>query len=176
MMTTVSFYIITAYTPTFGRVALHLAARENLIVTLCVGISNFVWLPIMGALSDRAGRRPLLLTCTLLALATANPALLWLGAQPSFTRLLTVEFVALFSVRQLQRSNGGLPDRVDAAGCPRFRIFTGLQPRNSPIRWLHAEHLHLFDSAHRKSRHARSLAVVRRSRQSRSRNPVVAIK
>ncbi len=91
MMTTVSFYIITAYTPTFGRVALHLAARENLIVTLCVGISNFVWLPIMGALSDRAGRRPLLLTCTLLALATAYPALLWLGAQPSFTRLLTVE-------------------------------------------------------------------------------------
>jgi metabolite-proton symporter len=90
-MTTVSFYIITAYTPTFGSVVLHLAARDNLIVTLCVGISNLFWLPTMGALSDRIGRRPLLLACTLLALASAYPALLWLGAHPSLTRLLTVE-------------------------------------------------------------------------------------
>ena len=68
-MTTVSFYIITAYTPTFGRVVLHLADRDSLIVTLCVGISNFVWLPIMGrALRTGVGRRPLLLGCTVLAI------------------------------------------------------------------------------------------------------------
>jgi MFS family permease len=91
IMTTVSFYIITAYTPTFGKVVLHLATRGNLIVTLCVGISNFVWLPVMGALSDRWGRRPLLLACTGLALVTAYPALVWLTADPSFGRLLTVE-------------------------------------------------------------------------------------
>jgi metabolite-proton symporter len=91
IMTTVSFYIITAYTPTFGSVVLHLATRDNLIVTLCVGISNFLWLPIMGAVSDRVGRRPLLLACTVLAIATAYPALVWLGAHPSFARLLAVE-------------------------------------------------------------------------------------
>lgn len=91
MMTTVSFYIITAYTPTYGRVALRLAARDNLIVTLCVGFSNLFWLPVMGALSDRIGRRPLLIVCTVLALATAYPALGWLGASPSFERLLAVE-------------------------------------------------------------------------------------
>src|ERR1019366_5055636 len=65
-MTTVSFYLITAYTPTFGRSVLHLADRDNLIVTVCVGISNFIWLPLMGALSDRVGRRPMLLSCTIL--------------------------------------------------------------------------------------------------------------
>jgi MFS family permease len=90
-MTTVSFYMITAYTPTFGNSVLHLASRNNLIVTLCVGISNFLWLPVMGALSDRVGRRPLLATCTVLALLTAYPALLWLVSSPSFARLLTVE-------------------------------------------------------------------------------------
>jgi metabolite-proton symporter len=90
-MTTVSFYMITAYTPTFGGSVLHLASKDSLIVTLCVGISNFVWLPIMGALSDRIGRRPLLLACTVLALLTAYPALLWLVGSPSFFRLLTVE-------------------------------------------------------------------------------------
>jgi metabolite-proton symporter len=90
-MTTISFYLITAYTPTFGRTVLHLANRDNLIVTLCVGASNFLWLPLMGALSDRVGRRPLLITFTVLALATAFPALQWLVASPSFERLLIVE-------------------------------------------------------------------------------------
>jgi MFS family permease len=89
-MTTVSFYMITAYTPTFGLV-LHLAARDNLVVTLCVGVSNFLWLPVMGALSDRVGRRPLLLACTILALLTAYPMLSWLAANASFSRLLAVE-------------------------------------------------------------------------------------
>jgi MFS family permease len=90
-MTTVSFYVITAYTPTFGGRELHLAAIDSFLVTLCVGVSNFIWLPIMGALSDRLGRRPLLLACTLGALFTAYPVMSWLVAAPSFARLLSVE-------------------------------------------------------------------------------------
>jgi MFS family permease len=90
-MTTVSFYMITAYTPTFGNSVLHLSSSDSLIVTLFVGASNLFWLPIMGALSDRIGRRPLLFGCTALMLVTAYPAMLWLVRDPSFTRLLTVE-------------------------------------------------------------------------------------
>jgi MFS family permease len=90
-MTTVSFYMITAYTPTFGSSVLHLASIDSLIVTLCVGASNLFWLPVMGALSDRIGRRPLLLVCTTLMLITAYPVMLWLVAAPSFSRLLAVE-------------------------------------------------------------------------------------
>lgn len=90
-MTTVSFYLITAYTPTFGGEALRLGRVESLTVTLCVGLSNFVWLPIMGALSDSIGRRPILLWAAALALATAYPAMVWLVASPSLTRLLAVE-------------------------------------------------------------------------------------
>jgi MFS transporter, MHS family, citrate/tricarballylate:H+ symporter len=90
-MTTVSFYMITAYTPTFGNSVLHLASVDSLVVTLCVGASNLFWLPIMGALSDRIGRRPLLFGCTILMLLTAYPAMLWLVREPSFARLLAVE-------------------------------------------------------------------------------------
>ena len=90
-MTTVSFYMITAYTPTFGNSVLHLASIDSLIVTLCVGASNLFWLPLMGALSDRIGRRPLLFAFTGLMLATAYPAMLWLVREPSFARLLSVE-------------------------------------------------------------------------------------
>jgi MFS family permease len=90
-LTTVSFYMITAYTPTYGSSVLHLASTGSLMVTLCVGISNFIWVPVMGALSDRIGRRPLLFTIALLALLSAYPALAWMVSAPSVPRLLAVE-------------------------------------------------------------------------------------
>jgi MHS family citrate/tricarballylate:H+ symporter-like MFS transporter len=90
-MTTVSFYLITIYTPTFGRSVLHLSTADSLVVTLFVGVSNFVWLPVMGSLSDRLGRRPLLLFFTALTVLTAYPALAWLTASPSFGRMLAIE-------------------------------------------------------------------------------------
>jgi metabolite-proton symporter len=91
VMTTVSFYLITAYTPTFGKSVLHLSDMDSLIVTLCVGASNLFWLPVMGAVSDRVGRRPLLILFTVLMLLTAYPAMVWLVGAPSFARLLAVE-------------------------------------------------------------------------------------
>jgi MHS family citrate/tricarballylate:H+ symporter-like MFS transporter len=90
-MTTVSFYFITAYTPTFGREVLKLGNIDALVVTLCVGISNLFWLPVMGAVSDRVGRKPLLILFTVLMFVSAYPALSWLVSSPSFARLLIVE-------------------------------------------------------------------------------------
>src|SRR5260370_9584942 len=58
-MTTVSFYMITAYTPTFADSVLHLASLDTLIVTVFVVPSNLFWLPFLAALSDLFGRRPL---------------------------------------------------------------------------------------------------------------------
>src|SRR5262249_22741987 len=90
-MTTVTFYFITAYTPTFGREVLKLSNIDSLIVTMCVGVSNLFWLPVMAAASDRLGRKPLLILFTLLMIVSAYPALSWLVSAPSFARLLTVE-------------------------------------------------------------------------------------
>ena len=90
-MTTASFYMITAYTPTFGKSVLHLAPIDALLVTLCVGVSNFIWLPIAGAVSDRIGRKPVLVATTVLTILTAYPAMAWLVSAPSFVNLLIVE-------------------------------------------------------------------------------------
>jgi metabolite-proton symporter len=90
-MTTVSFYLITAYTPTFGRHELHLGALQVMIVTLCVAVSNFIWLPIGGTLADRIGRRPILLAVTALTLVSAYPVMLWLTHNTSFVHLLVAE-------------------------------------------------------------------------------------
>jgi MFS family permease len=91
LMTTVSFYTITAYTPTFGKNILNLSQSDALLVTLCVGVSNLIWLPLMGSLSDRIGRRPLLLSFAAIAVLTAYPSMAWLVDQPSFVKLLMVE-------------------------------------------------------------------------------------
>ena len=89
--TTVMFYMITAFTPTFGKTVLMMSDKESFFVTLCIGISNLFWLPVMGALSDRYGRRPLLLIFTILMIITAWPVLHWLVGSPSFAHLLEAE-------------------------------------------------------------------------------------
>jgi len=91
VLTTTTFYLITAYTPTFGRQTLHLNSNGVFIVILCVGLSNFVWVPVGGALSDHIGRRKLLIAMPLLCLISAYPAMRWLVQEPSLSRLLIVE-------------------------------------------------------------------------------------
>lgn len=89
-MTTTAFYLITVYAPTFGKTVLNLSTTDALLVTLLVGISNFVWLPIGGHLSDRLGRKPMLVAMTVLAIFTAYPALSFLAQAPSFAHMLEV--------------------------------------------------------------------------------------
>jgi len=91
VMTTVSFYLITVYTPTFGKSVLKLSTTDSLLTTFCVGMSNFFWLPVMGALSDRIGRKKILLAFTLLPILTAYPVLSWLVANINFQNMLLTE-------------------------------------------------------------------------------------
>ncbi|RPE03672.1 MFS transporter [Candidatus Pantoea deserta] len=89
-MTTTAFYLITVYAPTFGKKVLMLSASDSLLVTLLVAVSNFIWLPIGGAISDRYGRKPVLVAMALIAIATSYPALKYLAADPSFYSMLGV--------------------------------------------------------------------------------------
>jgi MHS family citrate/tricarballylate:H+ symporter-like MFS transporter len=91
VMTTVSFYLITVYAPTFGKNVLKLSTTDSLLVTFCIGLSNFILLPVMGALSDRVGRWPLLLGFTVLTIFTAHPVLSWLVHDTTFAHMLEAE-------------------------------------------------------------------------------------
>jgi metabolite-proton symporter len=121
VLTTITFYLITAYTPTFGKTALHLTAKDTFIVILCVGISNFVWLPAGGALSDRIGSRPLLIGMPILCLLTAWPSMAWLVQAPSFFRLLAVElwyspFYGLYNGAMVPFVIGLMPQKIRTSG------------------------------------------------------------
>lgn len=147
VMTTVFFYTITAYTPTYGTSVLQLSAAGAMMVTLCVGLTNFVMLPAMGAVSDRVGRRPLLIGAAVMAIFTGYPALSWLVADPSLTRLLVVEIwlalvYATYNGAMIVHLTEIMPKRVRTAGfsiaysCA-TAIFGGFTPALAT--WLIAE-------------------------------------
>jgi MHS family citrate/tricarballylate:H+ symporter-like MFS transporter len=95
VLTTTTFYFITVYAPGFGK-QLNLSPTGTLQVTLLVAVTNFIWNPVGGAVSDRVGRKPVLLTIAVLSLLTAYPALSWLAAAPTFGKLLVVQMMFSF--------------------------------------------------------------------------------
>ncbi|MGV8861091.1 MAG: MFS transporter [Pseudomonas sp.] len=121
-MTTTAFYLITVYAPTFGKTVLNLSTADALMVTLLVGVSNFIWLPIGGALSDRVGRRPVLVTMAALAIVTSYPALSFLAQAPSFSHmletLLWLSFLyGMYNGAMIAALTEIMPVEVRVAGC-----------------------------------------------------------
>jgi MFS transporter, MHS family, citrate/tricarballylate:H+ symporter len=96
VLTTTTFYFVTVYTPTFGKTVLKLSSQDALLVTLLVAVTNFIWNPVGGAVSDRLGRKPVLLVIAGLSLVTAYPALHWLVSDPTFGKMLAVEMMFSF--------------------------------------------------------------------------------
>ena len=95
VLTTTTFYFITVYAPGFGK-QLNLSPTGTLLVTLLVAVTNFIWNPVGGALSDRIGRKPVLVAIACLSFVTAYPALHWLAAEPTLAKLLTVQMMFSF--------------------------------------------------------------------------------
>lgn len=91
MMTTVTFYFITSYTPTYVKNILNFTRLDGFIVTAIVGLSNLFWLPVSGFVGDKIGRKPILLTMTFLGMISAYPMLTFLVNNVSFTNLVLVE-------------------------------------------------------------------------------------
>ncbi len=88
--TSVAFYLLSVYTPTFGRTVLKLSTLDSLLVSICIATFNAVLFPVIGSLSDRVGRKAVLITFSLLVIFTVYPAMHFLVAAPSFTRMLCV--------------------------------------------------------------------------------------
>ena len=121
IMNTVIFYMLTAYTPTFGGAVLHLAARDNLMVTLCVGASNFLWLPIMGAFRQNwAAPNAGIFQCA--GAADGLSGIVVAGRRAVIQPSDGGGIVVLILVRQLQRRADRLPDGNHANRRPHCRI------------------------------------------------------
>jgi MFS family permease len=143
-LTAVMFYLVTAYMAGFGSDVLHLSPVASFLVTICTGFANLVWIPVMGALSDRVGRAPLLIAAAAAIAVVSYPCMEWLVAEPSFLRLFIVEMflgslygmwqgVLIVSIVEI------MPAEVRAAGWSvayslTYAIFGGFTP--ALVTWL----------------------------------------
>lgn len=80
---TIFFYVILVYMPTFAKTQLHLTLEEAFVAQAC-GLAVLILLtPLVGALSDRFGRRPFLLGANILFALAAWPLFSWIHAHPT---------------------------------------------------------------------------------------------
>jgi MFS family permease len=90
---TISFFVVMVYMPTFASAQLHLPFTEALLAQ-SIGLACFSCLvPLSAALSDRVGRKPILIAPLLPYLSLAYPLFAWVEANPSFTNLLIMQIV-----------------------------------------------------------------------------------
>jgi MFS family permease len=89
----ISFYVILLYMPTYASTQLDLPLGEAFIAQ-SIGLVCFILpVPLSGALSDRIGRKPVLVGALVLYLSVAYPLFFWVHASPSFGKLLIMQIV-----------------------------------------------------------------------------------
>ncbi|EXF91029.1 membrane protein (plasmid) [Pseudomonas fluorescens HK44] len=90
---TVSFYVILVYMPTFANQQLNLPLTEAFTAQVIAVALLTLLMPVFGALSDRVGRRMLIIAATAGLLVVLYPLFSWVHAAPSFGRLMTMQVV-----------------------------------------------------------------------------------
>lgn len=90
---TISTYVILLYMPTFARIQLQLPLDQAFIAQ-SIGLACMTaLLPVSGALSDRIGRKPIMIGSLLLIFGLVYPLFQWVVASPSFTNLAIMQIV-----------------------------------------------------------------------------------
>ena len=90
---TISFYVILVYIPTFARTQLQLPLDQAFLAQAIGLACEVALIPICGALSDRIGRKPVMIASLLLSLLVTYPLFVWVSSSPSFSRLLVMQVV-----------------------------------------------------------------------------------
>ena len=157
-LTSVFFYMITAYTPTYASQVLGLSDRDSFILTACVGHREFR----VGARHGSPVRsRRAAAGADGLLIARRNHRLSGDGlarVQPLVRANPRNPDVDVFSVRRLSGRHGRHDHRNHARRRARHRLLAGVQPRPGDLRRLHARDLHLPGPCHGKPWDARPLA------------------
>jgi MFS family permease len=90
---TISFYVILLYMPTFARTQLHLPLDQAFVAQSISLVCMIVLTPLSGLLSDRIGRKPIIIAALTLYLAVVYPLFNWIYDNPSFGSLVIVQIV-----------------------------------------------------------------------------------
>ncbi len=90
IMATVSVYLVI-YMPTYAVKQLGMSSGESFTATILAGAIMLCGSPLVGALSDKYGRIPFMLTSSILFVLVSYPAFFYLSEHPGFFNLLLVQ-------------------------------------------------------------------------------------
>src|SRR4051812_10870177 len=90
---TVCFYVLLSYMPTYTQKYLKISASAALWANTIGLLVLMIFIPLMGALSDRIGRKPLLLACCIAFVVVPYPLFSFLVSGASYTQLILVQIV-----------------------------------------------------------------------------------
>ena len=93
---TVCFYILLSYMPTYTQKYVKLSASAALWANTIGLLVLMLGIPLMGILSDRIGRKPLLLACCIAFVVLPYPIFSFLVSGASFAQLVAVQ--VLFAI------------------------------------------------------------------------------
>ncbi len=146
VMTTVSFYLITAYTPTFGKAELNLSDLDALLVTVCIGLSNFFLAACDGGVFRQDRTQTPAARCDDPGDPDRLSGAVLAGGEPQLQPFADRRAVVVVPVWIVQRCHGGGLDGNHAGRGAHHRFFPGLQSGDSDVRRVHPGGLYLSDS------------------------------
>ncbi len=88
---TIMYYVVLIYMPTYAKTQLGIALGQAFIAQVAGLLCLTVLTPVFGSLSDRVGRRPVLMAACLLYFVLPYPLFAWLQADPVLLRLTVMQ-------------------------------------------------------------------------------------
>ncbi|HEY8212681.1 MAG TPA: MFS transporter, partial [Methylocystis sp.] len=88
---TISFYVVLVYMPTYGKTEMGLSLAQSFIAQAPGLLLLITLTPLIGAFSDRFGRRPLLVASYGLLLLCVYPLFVWMQAERSLLALAVAQ-------------------------------------------------------------------------------------
>ena len=95
---TIMYYVVLIYMPTYAKTQLQIPLADAFIAQVAGLTCLTLATPVFGILSDRIGRRPVLMAAMLCYLVLPYPMLAWLQAEPSLLRLALMQVVLCMAV------------------------------------------------------------------------------
>jgi MHS family proline/betaine transporter-like MFS transporter len=90
---TVCFYVLLNYMPTWSRQYLKITPAAALWANTIGLLVLMIFIPIMGILSDKWGRKPLLLACCIAYIVVPYPVFSYLAGGASYTELVLAQIL-----------------------------------------------------------------------------------
>src|SRR6185437_15085971 len=90
---TVCVYVLVLFLPGYASRQFHLPQSAAFAITAYMSLVGAIWCVIAGWLSDRVGRKPLLMISSIGLVILTYPLFAFLAAAPSLTRLVIIETV-----------------------------------------------------------------------------------